>query len=169
MKNTVKYEGAFTNDTRKTINDNFRDASRVSSSLSITSGSGGTTLQNVSGMVTDKLDKGAYTFRITLGTVATANSGLKLALKQSVSSMLTEIEYQVKAYTASGVAVSRGTTATDAASLLASTTAIIAVEITGTVVMAAEGTLQLQAAQNASHADTTSIFKNSFMEFQKIA
>jgi hypothetical protein len=52
-------------------------------------------------------------------------------------------------------------------SLAASTTAILKARITGTCVVALAGTLQLQAAQNAAHADTTSVFVGSFMKFIK--
>jgi hypothetical protein len=41
--------------------------------------------------------------------------------------------------------------------------------IEGTLVVALPGTLQLQAAQNASHADNTTIYTSSFMRFEKIA
>jgi hypothetical protein len=168
-KNLVKNEGALDKSLRKIINDNLADVSVCTTQFDAVTGTTGTTLTNVVGLVTGTLEPGTYRFQIDLGTVATANSGLKVGLKQSVASMLTSIEYQASAGAAAAVVNSRGTTATDAASIIASTTAIVAATITGTVVVAKAGTLQLQAAQNAAHADTTSVFTGSYMEFRKIA
>lgn len=167
--NSLTLEGAVTQDVRTRINENFRDVSKATATFSATSGDTGTTLTNVTGLVTGELEPGTYSFRINLGTVATANSGLKIGLKQSVASMVSAIEYDAVGFTASGVVAARGTTTTDAATILGSTSAIIVAQVSGVVTVALKGTLQLQAAQNASHADTTSVFLNSFMEFQKIA
>lgn len=166
-KNRVKNEGALTKDIRDIINHNFSDVSLCDTQLDITSS---TTLTNISSMVTDTLNAGqTYKFRIVIPTVCTANNGSKFAFKQSVSSMISSIEYEAKAFTASGVAVTRGTTTTDQALICDNTSAVvILVEITGVVVIAADGTLQLQAAQHTSHADTFSVYKNAQMQFEHI-
>ena len=114
------------------------------------------------------LFRSTYRFMIHLAGVATANSGLKVGLKQGTASMLTSIESIARGFTASAVAVQHSTTATDAASLFASTSAVINCIIEGTVVVATAGTLQVQAAQNASHADTTSVYLGSYMTFTKV-
>jgi hypothetical protein len=166
-KNVVSNEGAFTASTKNIINDNFADFSRCTTQFDATSGTTGTTLTNVVGMVTDVLQPGVYEFEIDLGTVATTNCGLKLGLKFGTASMLTSIEYGAILGSATGIVTSRGTTSTDAASIVASTTAILKARVTGTCVVAVAGTLQLQAAQNASHSDTTSVFAGSYMKFIK--
>ena len=167
-KNTVKNEGALSADTRKIINDNFRDVAVCTTTFSATSGTTGTTLTDVPGLITATLDPGQYTFRAVLGVVSTINSGLKIAFKQGTASMVSAIEYDARAYGASSVAASRGTTTTDQTSIVAATAAYVHVLIEGTVTIAAAGTLQLQAAQNASHADTTSVYLGSFIEFEKV-
>lgn len=167
-KNTVKNEGALSADTRKILNDNTSDVSVASATFSATSGDTSTTLTNVAGLVTGTLEAGTYRFMIHLAGVATANSGLKVGLKQGTASMLTSIESIARGFTASAVAVQHSTTATDAASLFASTSAVINCIIEGTVVVATAGTLQVQAAQNASHADTTSVYLGSYMTFTKV-
>lgn len=161
-------EGAFDRSAREIVNRAIADNSLCTTQFDAVTGTTGATLTNVVGMVTDALKPGTYKYKIMLGTVATTNSGLKLGLKQSVASMLTSIEYDARGYAAAGLVTARGTTATDAATILGSTTAIINAVIEGTVVVAKEGTLQLQAAQNAAHADTTSVFVGSYMEFTRI-
>ena len=167
-KNKVIAEGALTNDTRRKLNDNFSDISKCTTEFDVDSGGTGATLANVTGMVTDVLQPGTYHVYIHLDCLATANSGLKAALKFGTASMLTSLALVSRAYTASGVGVARATTATDAASIQASTAAIINCVIEGTIVVGTAGTLQLQAAQNASHADNTTIYTSSFMSFTPI-
>ena len=159
--------GSFAEDMRLIANHNFSDVSLCDTQLDITSS---TTLTNVSGMVTETLRAGqTYKFRITIPTVCTANNGSKFAFKFGTASMITAIEYEAKAFTASGVAVTRGTTATDQALLCDNASAVvILVEITGVVDIAADGTLQLQAAEHTSHADTFSVFKKAQMQFEHI-
>lgn len=168
-KNTVQTEGCLDFTVRKVINNNFTDNSRCTTQFDAVTGTTGATLTNVVGLVTGTLEPGTYKFTINLGTVATTNSGLKLGLKFGTASMLTSIEYDATGFAAASMIASRGTTATDAASILASTTAILVTRITGTAVVALAGTLQLQAAQNAAHADTTSVFVGSIMEFTRIS
>lgn len=164
--NKVLLEGAFTKDTRKIINDNISDWSICTTQLDVTTS---TTLTNVVAMVTDTLQPGTYAFQINIPTVCTANNGSKFALKWGTASMITSQEYEAKAYTASGVAVTRGTTATDATLLCDNASAVVIfVQITGVCVIATAGTLQLQASEHTSHSDTFSVFKNATMEFQAI-
>lgn len=159
-------EGALTRDIRKVLNDNLVDQSICTTQLDVTSS---TTLVNVAGMVTDTLQPATYSFRIVIPTVCTANNGSKFALKWGTASMITSAEYQAMAFTASAVAVTRGTTATDATLLCDNASAVvIKVIIEGILVVAVAGTLQLQAAEHTSHADTFSVLKNAFMEFSAI-
>lgn len=145
----------------------YSDIKRQSATFSATSGDTGTTLTNLTGLV-HTVVPGTYRFTINLGTVSTANSGLKVAFKYTTA-VLTSIEYEAVGHDAAASVASRGTTATDQASLLASTSVILTAKITGTMVVATGGTVQVQAAQNASHADTTSVFLGSTSQFERIA
>lgn len=169
-KDRILYEGALTNDTRRAIDRNFADVSLCTTQFDAITGTTGATLTNVVGMTTDGLSlaAGTYRFYISLAGVATTNSGLKVGLKQNNGLTLTSIESSASGFTASAVATQHSTTATDAASLFASTTAVIRCVIEGTMVIATAGTIQLQAAQNAAHADTTSIYTGSRMEFTRV-
>lgn len=159
-------EGCFSRDIRKIVNDNIRDISLCTTQLDMVTGTTGTTLTSVPGMVSDTLPPGTYSFRCTIYSVATANTGIKMAFKWGTASMITSAQYTVKAFTASGVVVTSGTTATDQTALLDSTAGVvISADITGVIVIAVAGTLTFQAAQHTAHADTTSIFLNSQMEF----
>lgn len=169
-KDRVLTEGCFDSTVRRIVDRNFSDVSLCTTQFDAVTGTTGATLTNVVGMATDSisLTAGTYRFVINLSTVATSNSGLKIGLKQNNGLTLTSIESVAKGFTASAVAVQHSTTATDAASLFASTTAVIKCEICGTMVIATAGTMQLQAAQNAAHADTTSVYVGSRMEFTRI-
>lgn len=167
-KNKVKIEGAFPSDSRKIVNDNLADISQCTTTFDVDSGGTADTLANVTGMVTDELKPGTYRVYIHLDCLSTSNSGLKAALKFGTASMLTSLALVSRAYTATGIGVARATTATDAALIQGSTAAIINCVIEGTIVVAVAGTLQLQAAQNASHADNTTIYTSSFMSFTPI-
>ncbi len=168
-KNIVKYEGAFDRSVRKVVNENFADVSLVTTEFVAVTGTTGATLTNVVGAVTGVLQPGTYRFSITLPTVATANTGIKLALKWGTASMITSAQYTAKAFTASGVVVTNGTTATDAALLLDSAAGVVInAVITGVFVVALAGTLQLQAAQHTAHADETKVLVNGSMVFNAI-
>lgn len=160
-KNRVLYEGALTADDRLAMNQNFSDVALTTAQVDVTSS---TTLVNSTGMVTGTLVAGrTYRFKINLSTTTGASGGLKVGLKFGTASMLTSIESVARGFTASAVAVQHSTTATDAASLFASTTAVINLEIEGTLVVALAGTLQLQFAQNASDGTATSVYVGSSM------
>lgn len=159
-------EGALSHDVHEIINHNFSDVSLCTTELDVTSS---TTLTNIPGLVTDVLEIGTYKFSIKLPTVCTANNGSKFAFKQSVASMLSAAQYNAVAYTATGIATSKGTTTTDQALLLDNAAGVVIyAEITGIVVVAIAGTLQLQAAEHTSHADTFSVFLNAQMQFERI-
>lgn len=164
-KNMVKYEGAFTSDTRNTINQNLPD---VSLSTAVLTANASTTLADVAGLVTDTLVPGTYRFYVHLIGTAGASGGLKVAMKQNNGLTLTSINSSAQGFTASAVAVQTVTSTTDAASLLASTSAIIKTVIEGVVVVATSGTIQLQAAQNASNGTDTVIAIGSMMTFTRI-
>ena len=168
-KNKVLYEGAFTNDTKRKINDNLSDVSLCTTQFDAVTSTTGATLTNVVGMLSDTLEAGTYKFRLTVPCVATANTGIKMAFKWGTAGMITSAEYEAKAYTASGVAVTKDTTASDQALLLDSASGVVIFgEITGVIVVAIPGTLQFQAAQHTAHADTVSVYANAQMQIEKI-
>ncbi len=164
-KNKVKYEGAFTQDTRKTINDNFPDISRVTTAFTQ---SASTTLNDVVGLLTDTLQPGVYNVDIKLITTAGASGGVKLALKWGTASMISATALSVQANTASATANTTFTTSTDAASMLAATTAYVSVRVRGTITVDVAGTIQLQAAQNVSDGTATTVALGSTMSFTPI-
>lgn len=168
-KNNVKFEGALDSGTRKIINDNMDDVSYSTAQLSVASS---TTLADVTGLTTQvgELVAGArYRFYIHLIGTANAAGGIKVALKQNNGLTLTSINSSAQGFTASAVAVQTVTSTTDAASLLASTSAVIKTVIQGTFVVATAGTLQVQAAQNASNASATTVEIGSHMTVTRIA
>lgn len=164
-KNTVNFEGALTFDIRKIINDNIRDISRCSTQFSQASS---TTLANVTGLTSDILQPGIYDVDINLITTANASGGVKAALKWSTASMITATALSVTGLSAAAVAATTFTTSTDAASIIAATTAYVNVKIKGTITVALAGTLTLQAAQNASNAAATTVEVGSTMTFTPI-
>ena len=132
-------------------------------------GTTGTTLTNVVGLTGFTLTAaGVYTFDISISGVSTANSGIKLGFKYTTAT-LTDLEAAATGFTASAVACQHTTTATDQASLYAQTAAVIAVRITGRLTVNAGGTVAIQAAQNAAHADTTSVYVGSYATFNRIS
>jgi hypothetical protein len=163
--NSITDEGAFTNASRKIANDNFRDVSRCTTQVDVADS---TTLVNVTGMVTGVLLPGTYEVDINLLTTAGASGGVKAALKWGTASMITSTAFNVNGLAAAAIANTKFTTSTDAASIIAATTAYVGVRVTGTIVIAKSGTLQLQIAQNASNGTATSALVGSHMTFTPI-
>lgn len=167
-KNKLYNEGAFDAANRKIVNDNIPDVSRCTTQFLVDSGSTGTTLTNVTGLLSDTLQPGIYDVDINLITTATANSGFKAALKWGTASMITATALSVTGRTASGSASTTFTTSTDASAFIAATSAYVNVAVRGTITVAVAGTIQIQAAQNASHADDTTVEVGSTMKFTPI-
>lgn len=126
-----------------------------------------TTLANLTGLV-HTVNVGTYRYRAHLQCLSTANGGTKVGFKFT-NTTLTSIQNNSRAFTATGVACARTTTATDQASLQASTAANTQIALEGTIVVSAAGTIQLQGAQNASHADTTTFYTGSTFELTQVA
>lgn len=132
-------------------------------------GTTGTTLTNVVGLTGFTLAAaGVYQFEVNIAGVSTANCGIKLGFKYTTAT-LTNMEAIGAGFTASAVAVQHSTSTTDQASLFAQTAAVIHVRITGRITVNAAGTLAVQAAQNAAHADTTSVYVGSYATFRRIS
>jgi hypothetical protein len=163
--NKIINVGVLTDDTRKIINDNFRDISRCSTQFSLTSS---TTLANVVGLTSGTLQPGIYEVDINLITTANASGGVKAALKWGTASMITNTALSVTALSAAAVAATTFTTSTDAASMVAGTAAYVNVKVKGTITVALAGTITLQAAQNASNGAATTVEVGSTMSFTAI-
>jgi hypothetical protein len=125
------------------------------------------TLSNLTGLV-HTVVPGTYRYRVVLQTTSTANGGTKVAFKYTTAA-LTSLQNQSLTATASANASTRVTTATDQASLVAATAANLLVILEGTMVVSTGGTVQVQGAQNASHADTTTYLTGSTFEITRIA
>lgn len=167
-KPIVKYEGTFGSDNRKVINDAMADTSLVTTEFVAVTGTTGTTLTNVVGAISGTLQPGTYEVEIDLLTAATANSGFKAALKWGTASMITSTSLAVQANSAAATANTIFTTSTDASPFVAATAAYVGVKVKGVIVVALAGTIQLQAAQNAAHADETKVLVRSEMKFTAI-
>lgn len=166
--NKLSTEGAFTRDMRKIVNDNFADSSTCTTEFVAVTGTTGTTLTNVVGMVSGILQPGLYDVDINLMVAATTNSGFKAALKWGTASMITPTALSVVATSASAVASTIFTTSTDASAFVGATSAYVNVRIRGSITIGIAGTIQLQAAQNAAHADETKVLVGSLMEFTPV-
>jgi len=126
-----------------------------------------TTLANLEGMV-HYVTPGTYEFFVSLQVTAGASGGTKVAFKYT-DATLSALQSISEAKTASAVAVSRVTSTTDQASLTAATAAHALVEIKGTMVVSASGTIQVQGAQNASNGTATNFFVGSYFELQRVS
>jgi hypothetical protein len=132
-------------------------------------GTTGATLTNVVGLTGFTLDAaGVYQYELHVAGVATANSGHKLGFKYTTAT-LTSLEANAVATTASAVACTHTTTATDQATLHGATTATLDVTIKGRLVVNAAGTLAVQCAQNAAHADETKVYVGSYMTLRRVS
>ncbi len=127
-----------------------------------------TVLANVTGLTVQALVAGAtYRFRCVLPGTADGTSGIKYAFKYTTAT-LTSIESIGKGMTASAIAVQHTTTTTDATLLFDQAAAVILVELEGTMVVNAGGTVALQIG---THTGTTtcSCYLGATMEFVRIA
>lgn len=135
------------------------ETSRALSSANLVATSN-TTLADVPGLVQDVVP-GTYYYRLRLQVTANVSGGTKAAIKQNNGATLSAHQNTTSAYAAAAVAVTQTTSTTDAASLVAATAAHLLVISEGTFTVATPGTLQIQAAQNASNASATTVLAGS--------
>jgi hypothetical protein len=132
-------------------------------------GTTGTTLTNVVGLTGFSLAaSGVYRFDVMITGVGTANSGIKLGFKYTTLT-LTDMQCLAVGVTASAVVTVQSTTATDQATLFGNTGAILGVRLSGRITVNVAGTLAVQAAQNAAHADETKVYVGSWANFTRIS
>lgn len=111
---------------------------------------------------------GTYAYRAVIQCLSTANGGAKITMDLTTA-VLTSLQNVARAFTATGVACARSTTATDGATLYGETAAITQIVLEGTMVVSTGGTVQLNAEQNASHADESTFYAGSTFEMVRIA
>lgn len=114
---------------------------------------------------------GTYKFDVNLPQTATVNGGTTISFALTTA-VITSIQYQTYAATASDntTAVStQGTTATSATKVFDSKTAAYTlVNIKGTMVVGTGGTFAWQACQNTSNSDTTTILLGSYATMTRV-
>jgi hypothetical protein len=165
---TITQEGALQYTNRTQINENFSELYYQNRTVRQSADVTATTnviLANLTGLAIP-LVAGTYRFRVALQALSTANGGTKVGFTYTAP---TSLQCESKAFTASAVAVTRVTTTTDGASLVAATAANICIELEGTVVIGTATTLQVQGSQNASHSDTTTYYAGSTLSITRIA
>ncbi len=125
-----------------------------------------TTLQNIPGLSVPVATSGTYAFRAYLTGVSTTNGGLKLGVANSGST--TTVAYTGSQFN-NAVPNAATSTTTMGNAVGASTTLFTHAIIDGVTAVNAGGNLTVQAAQNASHADTTTINAGSTFIVTRIA
>lgn len=112
---------------------------------------------------------GTYAFVCRLpSTVANGTGGIKYGFNYTTT-VLTSIESTGRGFTASAVAVQHTTTTTTQTDLFTQAAVVIYTEITGSMVVATGGTIDLQMAQNTSNGSDTVALIGGTMEFTRIA
>lgn len=126
-----------------------------------------TTLTNITGLTGIVVGVGTYKFRYFLNTTCGGTGGTKVAFKLNTA-VLGVIDYTTLGYTASAVAVAKGTTTTDQTPQIASNTAAITVIGEGTFTVTTAGTIDLQFAENSANS-TSSVQIGSTFEVKRLA
>lgn len=125
------------------------------------------TLANLTGL-SQTVVAGTYAYKVSLKCLSTVNGGTKVAFKYTTTA-LTSLQNAALVFTAAAVAQSRVTSTADQASLVAASVANTQIEMSGTMVVSTGGTVAVQGAQNASHADTTTYYAGSTFELVRIS
>lgn len=139
---------------------------RVTAQINAVTSTTGTTLTNITGLSVDVEAGASYAFEAYLPGVATTNGGLKLAI--GGTSTATTISYAGAQWDTTTQNANTVTT-TKGNAVAAATTVFTYATLRGTIVVATPGTLTAQFAQNAAHADTTSIYVNGYFKVTRIS
>jgi hypothetical protein len=124
-------------------------------------------LTNVTGLAIPIVKGGKYVFKAKITGVSTINSGAKFAIGTSDS--LTATSFACFGRNFNGNTSNASSTTTTLGAAVGAATAVFSEAILeGAIVVATGGTLTVQIAQNASHADTTSAFVNSTFEVIRV-
>lgn len=123
------------------------------------------TLASLTGFSWTLVAAGTYAFRVRGKVGMTTNGGLALAFKYTTLT-LTSIVVNASQRTASAFALAQSTTTTDQTKFIDQKAVVyLDVELQGSLVVNAGGTLAVQFAQNTSHSDTTTVYKGFMAEF----
>ncbi len=145
------------------------DVKVLAADATASSASTGATLTSLTGFSWTLVAAGTYAFRIRGKVGFTTGGGLALAFKYTTLT-LTSILVTAVQRTASVFALAQSTTTTDQTKFIDQKAVLyIDVELEGSLVVLAGGTLALQFAQNTSHADTTTVYKGLVGEFVRTA
>ncbi len=143
----------------------YADVTKCTSSVTK---NGSAAFANVTGL-SQTVVPGTYQFVCRLpSTVASGTGGIKYAFNYTTT-VLTSIEATGRGFTAAAVATQHTTTTTTQTALFTQAEVVIYTEITGSMVVATGGTIDLQMAQNTSNASDTIALLGGTMEFVRIA
>jgi len=140
---------------------------RCTTQFDAVTGTTGATLTNVVGMSVNLVAGAVYTVNVYVHGISTSNSGMKLGLGGTAT--WTSVDATGTLKTASAMISGSNITATPGTAVVGGTAAYLNGDIKATIVVNAAGTLTLMAAQNAAHADTTSVYVNSNIVVTRIA
>lgn len=127
------------------------------------------TLQNITGLIQSGLLAGKrYAVDVLLFVQSTNNNGVKLSFATPDTLTLTNIRATADSYSDSGALVSHTEVTAFADVMCAATAAVTRIKIEGTLTVNAAGTLRIQIAQNASHADMLSVLVGSRMRLWQV-
>lgn len=146
-------------------NNIFADVKVLAADATASSASTGATLTSLTGFSWTLTAAGTYAFSVRGKVGMTTNGGLALAFKYTTAT-LTSIVVNAYQRTASAFALVQSTTTTDQTKFInQKAVAYIDVELEGSLVVNAGGTVAVQFAQETSHSDTTTIYKGFIGEF----
>lgn len=143
-----------------TISGNIMsDTFNLAADATANSGSTGSTLTTLTGMTYTLVAGATYDFWIRGKVGMTTNGGLSIGFLYTTLTLTTIVVNSFQE-TASAFALAQSTTATSQTKFIdQKATAYLFVEMVGSLVVNAGGTLAVQFAQNTTHADTTTIYK----------
>lgn len=163
-----------TTDNAQTISGKIDgDLKVLAADFTAASGTTGTTLTSLTGLSWTVVAAGTYRFRFVIPAVSmSVNNGLKLAFKLTTAT-LTSVNLRVRSSTDTdntGAVSVAFSTATDQATWVAQNAVVYThIVVEGTLVVNAAGTIAVQAAQNASHADVLTITKGAYGQLVRAA
>jgi hypothetical protein len=126
-----------------------------------------TTLTSVTGMVASVVAGGQYAFEIYAAVTNAAGGGIKLGMNGGTATM-TSFLADTFSYSTTTLEAETNITAISSP-LVGSTTACTVVMSTGSFVVNAGGTVQVQAAQNASNTTATGVTNGSSLVLTRLA
>jgi len=153
--------GRVTTGSANAVNVRPGNAVRATADLTATTN---VTLANITGLSMNLEAGRKYVIRAKLFTTSTANGGLKVGFGGTATA--TSMIAEAKSYTTTTLNGSAQVTALGA--ILGATVATDSAEIWAEIIVNAAGTLTIQAAQNASHAETTTVKIGSFMIIEDV-